>query len=171
MHKKNWNLLYTISLIVLAYSVNAQKKATAYFFMLEDCMICQSYTPVINDMYNTYHDEIDFRLVFPNQRSRKDSIERFMTKYQMKMTAITDHYKRLSQQFGIKVTPEVVLVSIEGTTLYQGSIDDGYAGIGKKRKVRENFLKQAIENFLNNEPIEPSATQAFGCFINYKENN
>lgn len=171
MYKTNRNLLYILSLVILAYSGYAQKKATAYFFMLEDCVICQSYTPVINELYSGYQDEIDFLLVFPNQRSRKDSIDQFMNKYQLKMPSKTDHYKNLSLKFGVKVTPEVVLVSKDGTTLYQGSIDDGYAGIGKKRKVRENYLRQAIIHFLNNEPIQPATTQAFGCFINYKENN
>lgn len=148
----------------------AQQRATAYIFMLEDCVICQSYTPLINQLYETYHRDVEFILVFPNERSRRDSIEKFMQKYNLKLSYKTDHYKQLSHRYGVKVTPEVVVAGSDGNVVYQGSLDDGYAGIGKKRKASQQYLKNAIENYLAQKPISPKTTQAIGCFINYKEN-
>ncbi len=148
----------------------SQQRATAYIFMLEDCVICQSYTPLLNQLYENYHRDVEFILVFPNERSRKDSIEKFIQKYHLKLSYKTDHYKQLSYRYGVKVTPEVVLAGSDGNAVYQGCLDDGYAAIGKKRRASQQFFKNAIENYLAQKPIHPETTTAIGCFINYKEN-
>ncbi|MFN8318525.1 MAG: thioredoxin-like domain-containing protein [Saprospiraceae bacterium] len=148
----------------------SQQRATAYIFMLEDCVICQSYTPLLNQLYENYHRDVEFILVFPNERSRRDSIEKFIQKYHLKLTYKTDHYKQLSHRYDVKVTPEVVIADSAGNVVYQGGLDDGYAGIGKKRKASQQYLKDALENYLAHKPIHPKTTTAIGCFINYKEN-
>lgn len=159
-------------LVLLLQSAEAlaQKKPGLHVFFLEDCVICQSYTPALNQLYKTYKGQVDFMLYFPNQRSKDKSIASFKEKYKIEIPHKTDHYKKISSQFGVTVTPEVVLTDSLDQIVYQGAIDDAFISPGKKRKAKNHYLDRAIEAYLQKCKPEPVKTQAVGCFINYKEN-
>jgi thiol-disulfide isomerase/thioredoxin len=164
------NFIIVLHLLAWVAAGRAQGKAVLYIFFLEDCVICQSYTPEINKLHKTYGEDLEFLLIFPNHRSKDGTIAEFRKKYKIDIPYKTDHYKTLSGKLGVKVTPEVVLTDAAGQIVYQGAIDDAFVSPGKKRKAKNHYLHDAIEAFLQKKKPDPSLTQAVGCFINYKEN-
>ena len=65
-----------------------------------------------------------------------------------------------------KITPEVVVLSPDGKTVYQGRINDLYLGPTKKqRKATTKDLRDALDAIHKGEPVASAKTEAVGCKI------
>ncbi len=177
MKKYIWIWLGVISLSMS--SIHAQepenhtKQFTLYIFLLDECIICQQYAPLLNSYYDTYKENVEFVGLFPNFASKLKGISSFRKKYDVQYPLKTDHYKRQASKYNVKVTPEVVLVDNQNNqVVYQGRIDNGYVRIGKRRRVvTSHELQKALESARLDNSSWPISTEAIGCFINFKERN
>lgn len=166
------------SIIAMDRSTQEVKEAhldsiSVYVFLLDECIICHSYMPLVNKLSSQYAAHgIMFQGVFPNHASKYAGIELFKEKHQIKFPLKTDHYKRLAQKFNVKVTPEVVVYHHQkDEILYQGRIDNNFVQIGKRRRVvTSHELEDALEAIRLNKKIAIQRTESIGCFINFSEN-
>ena len=56
----------------------------------------------------------------------------------------------------------------EREPVYQGRIDDRYAGYGRKRtNTTSNELADALSAIASGQPIKKQKTKAVGCYISY----
>jgi thiol-disulfide isomerase/thioredoxin len=148
----------------------AQDKAyTVKLFLLDDCVICQSYTPLLNNLHEEFKAEFEFIGYFPNFRSKANGIKNFEEKYAINYELKTDYFKKETNSYNVKITPEVVVVdNANGNVLYQGRIDDEFISIGRrKRIVASNDLANALYQIRNGYPIVTAKTESVGCFINF----
>jgi len=165
----------TITLILLIFINISQARSadslSLYLFLLDDCPICIQYTPTIKELYKQYGDRIEFVGYFPNLSSKRDKIENFTKTYGIEFPVKTDYFKTQAKKYKAEVTPEVVLYNHTAQkTLYQGRIDNMFYKLGRKRKVvTQHDLINAIENALQNKPIEKPFVQPVGCFINFSD--
>lgn len=146
---------------------------TVYLFLLDECVICHSYMPLINELFLDYQSEdIQFVGIFPNTSSKYAGIEKFKQTHDIQFVLKTDHYKKLSRYFDVKVTPEVVVYRHrDQQILYQGRIDNNFVQIGKRRRVvTTHELANALQSIVENQVIEVKNTESVGCFINFNEN-
>jgi thiol-disulfide isomerase/thioredoxin len=166
-------------LLLFSFNSNAQNgpplnydSVRVYLFLAEDCPNCQQYTPLLNELYQTFGTSIPFIGLFPNKSSRYKSISAFRDKYQIEFPLHTDHYKRKATQFGAMVTPEVVVFDHrKDQVLYKGRIDNTFYQLGKRRRViNRSELKEVLTAIQNREPITTSPSPAVGCLINFSEN-
>ena len=147
-------------------------KHYVYFFLSEDCVICQSYTLVLNELHDQYAGEdIEFIGVFPNFSSKPNKIEAFRTKYKIPFELKTDYFHSLVDQFQISVTPEVVIYhAAQDGVLYQGRIDNGFFRVGKRRRVTTTSeLADALEAIKNKQKIKTTRTEPIGCILSKKK--
>jgi len=142
-------------------------KANVYLFLSPECPICRSYTSTINDLYSLYQTKgFNFFCVISGTQFSTQSIEEFKNRYHLKPTFILDSNKKITNQLQATITPEVVVVSTNGYTLYSGRIDDWAYALGKKRKnITEHNLLNALEDILHARPIKNPKTIAIGCYI------
>ncbi len=63
-------------------------------------------------------------------------------------------------------TPEVFLLDQDGKLRYKGLIDDNADDAGA---VQVSYLRSAIGQLLNNEPVEPTTIESIGCSIKWRE--
>lgn len=173
-------ILIILSLVISQFSlVKAQeigdtsKEYTLYIFLLDECIICQQYAPLLNSYFESYKEVVDFVGVFPNFASKRKGIAQFKKKYNIHYPWKTDHYKRLASKYNVTVTPEVVMVDNQNDrVVYQGRIDNGYVRIGKKRRViTSHELQKTLESASLGISSWPKSTEAIGCFINFNERN
>ncbi len=153
-------------------SLKAGDSLSLYIFLLDDCPICIQYTPTIQQLHEEYGDQISFVGYFPNFSSKKSKIEVFKNKYGVSFPLLTDYFKEQAKKYDAQVTPEVVLYNnTKDKVIYQGRIDNKFYKLGRRRNVvTEHNLKLAIEQTLNNTPVEKSYVEPIGCFINYSDN-
>jgi peroxiredoxin len=165
---KKWMVLALAFFIFT--NANAQEKDyTLYIFLLDNCKICQSYTLKMNELYDEYHEMVEFIGVFPNIVSTQEKIDAYKEKYKVEYPLITDYDKALAKGLNATITPEVFLIDNNTEeVLYSGRIDDEFFRVGKRKQVVTSFeLKDALEGLSKNEEISVKNTEAIGCFINF----
>lgn len=72
---------------------------------------------------------------------------------------------KLGKAYGATRTPEFFVLDKARTVKYMGALDDS---TNDESKVKQNYLKPAIEAVLGNETVEVTETRAVGCGISYK---
>lgn len=147
-------------------------KYTVYFFLGEDCKICQYYTPVMNELSTNFaSDSISFVGMFPTRYSTKKGIADFRDKYDVNFPLKREYYGTKTRKFGVKITPEVVIYdNIYEEVLYKGRIDNSYVTVGRRRQVvTESELKWALNNILEGDEIKVKESKTIGCYITLRQ--
>ena len=168
-------LLFLIFLLsLLAVKVKGQitepqkKSFNVIVFADTECPITQSYMPELKKMSEEYRSKnVHFESVFPVYTVTDPEIKNFLKKYDIAFPGYADKEHQVVRKYHAKVMPEVVLIDANGQVVYQGAIDNWYAGLGKNRpKPTEFYLRNAIEATLNGNPLMTRKTEAVGCLIN-----
>ena len=108
-------------------------------------------------------------LVYINSNYKKrdgdDSFEKMKEhakKYNYRFPYLLDEKSQLANSFGAKTTPHIFMFNKNLQLVYKGAIDDNYEDINK---VKEFYLKDAMEQLANGKKIKVSETDPVGCSI------
>lgn len=151
----------------------ANDSLTVYFFMLDECRICQEMAPEINAIHQKYTPKnIGFVGLFPNVASKPSGIDKFKKKYKIHFATQTDYYKKMCHQFDAEILPTVVVFNETSQKIeYKGAINDLFYQAGKRRhQVTQHYLREALDSLLLGKSPEIRQTQAVGCYINFNDN-
>ena len=149
------------------FSSSSQPVATVHVFLKEDCPISRYHTKTLSQLYLRYaKNGIVFRGYLSSSKATKQTVAAFRAKFDIPFIVEPDASLKKAQHLGAKVTPEVVLRSQDGKTLYQGRIDNTYADFGKRRRVTTSHdLRDVLKSLVDGETVEPKYTEAVGCLI------
>jgi thioredoxin-related protein len=146
---------------------DTKPKATVLLFTAQDCPISNRFAPEVIAICKAYMPrQIAFYIVYVETENNLKQARKHATEFGYPCPAVVDPKHLLSRALNAKVTPEAVVVSPEGKTLYQGRIDDRYVDFGKMRpqpKVRD--LRLALDAVLAGKPVPTPRTTAIGCYI------
>jgi peroxiredoxin len=143
-------------------------RATVYVFLAETCPISQAATLPLRELHSRYEAQgVRFVGVFPAKESTPVSLAAFAKTYQVPFTLQPDAGHQLTKQLHARITPEAVVVAADGrTVLYQGRLNDAYAGLGQHRAVTNHHeLADALAALTAGKPVAVPRTEAVGCFI------
>jgi peroxiredoxin len=147
----------------------AEDSVSVYIFLSETCPICQNQTLTLRQLFSEYSGKgISFIGLFPNEEySSKESINKFGKKYKIDFQLRRDEGQKMAKQFSATITPEIFVVNkSSGEILYRGKVDNSFEDIGKRRQViTEHYLRDALENIVQQKPVTIKETQPVGCFI------
>lgn len=152
----------------------AAPKATVYVFLADTCPISQAVTLSLRELYAQYAGQgVKFVGVFPAANISPVAIGRFAKTYQLPFTLQADPGRQLTRRWHATVTPEAVVVAADGRrVLYQGRLDDSYAGLGKRRTVvTHHELADALAAVVAGRPVAVPKTEPVGCFIEVQPKN
>lgn len=138
-----------------------------YIFLSDECPMCQSYAPVLNQFKVDFADKgIEWIGVFPNYYATDSTINSFRKEFDVQFKTQRDSAFVLTNRFGATITPQVVLETVDGQRLYSGQIDNAYFRAGKRRGITSQFyLRDAIQLILKGKPLDVVTTQPIGCVI------
>jgi thiol-disulfide isomerase/thioredoxin len=137
---------------------------SVFFFLNTECPLCnrligrfsfyQKQYPLVKFYYVFYDDDnTESRLSF----LRSDSI--------ILSQIIIDSQLQIYNAFKPDVTPQVV-VAQNKKILYSGLLDDRFTELGViQSKIVVDYLSNALNSLMKNEPIKDVQTKAVGCFI------
>ena len=92
----------------------------------------------------------------------KEAIEDFKIAYPVLM----DMEGTVGRQYGAKRTPEMYVISKDGTIVYHGAIDSDRSA----RNLGEtNYVDEALKAHLAGETVQTPRTQAYGCSVKYRD--
>ena len=158
-------------ILCLSNVISAKDSITVYFFLLDECRICQELAPEMNAIYTEYQSEIGFLGLFTNFSSKSTGIQHFKEKYQIKFNTRTDYFKKMAHKFEATILPEVIVYNeTSKSILYRGAINDLFYTPGKRRHfVQNHYLKDALKAISQNKLPTISKSQPIGCFINFND--
>ena len=126
------------------------------------------------DRYNLLSDfsrknDIGFVAVNSNARLHEsvDSMDEMIyhaTTNEYGFPYVLDKDAKLAKAFGAMKTPHVYLFNSDNKLVYTGAIDDNAKSA---KKVKNNYLMDAIRALGSNKKIKISQTKALGCSIKY----
>jgi len=164
------NLVFFLTILTVnGQTVKPQGKSIRVIVFADtECPVTQSYMPELKKMAEAYGSKnVRFECIFPVYTVTDQEIKSFLKKYSVSFPGHTDKDHKIVTRYHAKVMPEVVLLDTNGQIVYQGAIDNWYAGLGKNRpKPTEFYLRNAIEATLNGNPLMVRRTEAVGCLIN-----
>ena len=146
----------------------AAPRATVYVFLAETCPISQAATLPLRALHARYGAQgVQFVGVFPAAETTPAGLAGFAKTYQLAFPLQADAGHRLTRQLQARVTPEAVVVAADGrTVLYQGRLNDAYAGLGQHRAVTNHHeLADALAAIVAGQPVAVPRTEPIGCFI------
>lgn len=146
----------------------AAKKLSCFIFLSPDCPLCKNYAALINDLKKTHSAAVSFYLVCPGKSYGMGELKSFGKEYLKSAVIYRDDNLALSHYLRATVTPEVVLMeSKTGKAVYAGALDNWAVSLGRQRnKATENYLQDAIESYLHNQPPPVAFKEPVGCLIN-----
>lgn len=74
----------------------------------------------------------------------------------------------LGRLYDAKTTPEMFIISPDGTLIYEGAIDDRPTTDQKDITGAKNYVDAALSAAMANQPIADAATRPYGCSVKYK---
>lgn len=157
------------SLITRLPALKSELKAgfAVFVFLSPECPLCKNYSVVLNKLAGQYAGQVRFVGIVPGKSYSRKEIRKFRQAYHIPFAIYPDREKAVSNYLAATVTPEVLLLNEQGAALYRGSIDNWVVNLGKKRPAATaHYLIDAIEQGLQQRPIELSYTPPVGCYIN-----
>lgn len=153
----------------MSFATRASDSISVYIFLLESCQICQNQTAELNEIHQKYAESgIEFFGIFPNNEfSTQEGMDSFQIKYKINFPLELDAEQAIATQYGATITPEVVVVrNADQRILYRGKIDNSYERVGVRRSViTEFYLKDVLNQIIENKEISIPQTLPVGCFI------
>lgn len=155
-----------IAIFIITSCKSSTEKPTVYVFLSTECPLSQEQTLTLNALYDDYNPKVEFIGVFPNSQDNPEVINEFSRDFSIQFELVADEDHKLKSQFNASVTPEVFLLSDNRNLLYSGKVDNRMISLGKKRKViTENYLKDALDSYLDGRQIRIKQTTPVGCVI------
>jgi hypothetical protein len=82
---------------------------------------------------------------------------------------LRDEHQLVSHYFGVTRTGDTIVIDTRtSTVLYRGAVDDQFVEGARKPKPTQNYLADALAEFLAGKPVTTPRTKAHGCAITYE---
>jgi len=143
-------------------------KAVLLFFVTTDCPVANSYVPEMNRIHDAYAGRgVQVYAVQADTTAPDAAVARYAKDYQYGFPLLIDPRQVLVQLTGATVTPQAVVLSIDGKVLYKGRIDNRVEDFGKQRfEPTERDVREALDAVLAGKPVPHPLTKSIGCAIN-----
>jgi peroxiredoxin len=147
------------------------KKAVVLFFTTTDCPVSNGYVPEMNRIRADYESRgVGFYAVQGDTTIPDDQVEKFAKEFGMTFPLLLDPRQVLVKLTGATTMPEAAVISVSGTLLYRGRIDNRVEDFANRRAQASKFdLRDALDAVLAGKPVANSRTKVFGCAINRVE--
>lgn len=144
-------------------------KGLVIFIQGNGCPLVQKRVPELNRMSAMYRQKgILFCMLNANLQDDREEIREEATTFNISMPVLKDEAQIVARALGVERTAEAYLISAKGKKIvYRGAIDDRLSYQSEKPKAGKHYLKDAIDNLLAGEEIEPAVTDAPGCKVTY----
>lgn len=142
--------------------------AVALVFVSPGCPIGEKYLPRLNEMAKTYEEKgVKFFGMASNDADTPESLKAWATEHQLAFPILHDSRNVQADALLVERTNEVILIDSRASIRYRGAIDDQYGYSQTRPEPQHQYLKDAIEAVLANQPnkIEVKGTEVAGCVL------
>ena len=144
------------------------KPLNLFVFLSPECPLSKNYTIVLNKIIKDFPRDslITIGIISGKSYSSKE-VRLFKKEFSVDFQLFIDPDKKLTNYLEATITPEVVLINEKGKLIYRGAIDDWVIDLGKNKiKPEKEYLRLAVTQYINHQPISIKKTRPKGCYIN-----
>lgn len=144
------------------------KPLNLFVFLSPECPLCKNYTTVLNKISQDFsRDSFVIIGIVSGKAYSPEEVNSFKKEFLVDFQLFIDPAKKLTNYLEATITPEVVLMSEKGKLIYRGAIDDWVTDLGKNKiRPEKEYLRLAITQYINHQPILIKKTKPKGCYIN-----
>jgi peroxiredoxin len=146
----------------------ASQKAIVLYFVTIDCPVANGYVPEMNRIHDAYAARgVAFYGVQADPGVAEAAVARYAHDYRYSFPLLLDPTQILIRHAGATITPQVAVLSPQGSLLYLGPVDNRVEDFGKQRpQATQTYLRQALDLVLVGKPIAVPTRKSIGCAIN-----
>jgi thiol-disulfide isomerase/thioredoxin len=144
------------------------KPLNLFVFLSPECPLCKNYTTVLNKVTKDFpFDSLIIIGIISGKAYSAEKVNSFKKEFLVDFQLFIDPAKKLTNYLEATITPEAVLINEKGKLIYRGAIDDWVTDLGKnKLRPEKEYLRLAITQYINHQPISIKKTKPKGCYIN-----
>lgn len=143
-----------------------EKKAVVLFFVSPYCPTSNTFVKEMNQIAAGYGGSFSFCFVHSDPDLKLTDVLQHTEINEIKATVVMDKEQKLASLTHARITPEVVVLGADGTTLYQGRVNDLYLGPTKRqRQATTKDLRDALDAIVAGKAVAQTRTEAVGCKI------
>jgi thiol-disulfide isomerase/thioredoxin len=147
--------------------ITASQNLLLFVFLSPECPLCKNYAPVLDSLQRLYNGSLRLIGIVPGKTYSTTVIRAYASKYKIHFPLLIDPVKKLSGYLHAVATPEVILLTPQYELVYRGGIDNRVKQLGVKSwKATENYLSDAVSQYLQHTAVAVKRTKPIGCRIN-----
>jgi peroxiredoxin len=147
-------------------------QAIGVVFICNHCPYVQMYVDRLKQLQTEFADR-GFTLIGINPNDAEqypadgyEEMQAFAEAQAVNFPYLRDMTQDVAQTFGAEKTPHVFLLNREGRLCYSGAIDDNAQDTSA---VQQQFLRGAIAQVLDGQPIAQPETTPIGCSVKWRK--
>lgn len=144
----------------------AKAKFIVLVFTCNHCPVAQAYEERLVALQKDYQGKGVQVIAVNVNNIPEDRLEQMKVRAKEKgfnFPYIYDSSQKMGHDYGAKVTPHVFVLDPQRKVVYIGAIDDNI----DPKKVKQHYLRNALDALLAGKSPDPATTKAFGCTIKY----
>ncbi|MAB79142.1 MAG: redoxin [Planctomycetes bacterium] len=147
-------------------SDHADRKALVIVMRQIGCPVSDRYGPRIARLEEEFSGRgVDFMFVNADKYLTVDEVREEVENHGFRGRYVHDADESFVETLGADTTTTTFVLDASRTLRYRGAVDDQIARGTTLPEVRRNYLRDALESVLANEPVAVSATSAPGCAL------
>lgn len=135
-----------------------------------DCVANERYAYVISGLKKEYETrDVRLFLLNSNPTTTREAAQASQRKFPFRVPLLLDPSQKIAKILGLAHSTEAVLIDPKTwSVVYRGPIDD-QAITGQRSEMRNAFLRNALEAFLHDQPVQTQVGQTEICPIAFKQ--
>jgi len=118
------------------------------------------------DEFGGGETEVQWLAIDSSNFAKPEASKKWKKKYDVDYPFLMDPSGEVGKNYGAKTTPHMYVIDEEGTLRYNGAIDDDDSG---EKDSPTNYVTKAVQALKNDEEVDPSKTEPYGCSVKYEE--
>lgn len=146
----------------------ADQKAVVLIVQGNGCPIMRKSYPRLKEIRDAYAPKgVTFLFLNPNYYDDRESITEEMSDFDVDIPVLQDRMQLVSSELGVERTCDAFLVDTKDWTVrYHGAISDQFDYLGSRQTAVNEWLQNALDEFLAGKPVAEPYTEAKGCLVN-----
>lgn len=142
------------------------KKAVVVIFLSAVCPCSNSHIQELTSLAKEYTD-FEFIGIHSNVDESKEITVKYFEKAKLPFVVIQDNNAKIADEFKAYKTPHAFVIHPDGNIVYRGGVSDSHDFPSSKKR----FLRDAIFDISQNNPVRTSEGRTLGCVISRGEKN
>lgn len=154
------------------FADEADCKATVVVFLSTECPISNSYLPLLNRMASKYRRrDVEFFGVISDPHVTRSEAAKHRKEYRISFPILFDASGGLRQALAPTHTPQVFVLDRNGSSVYDGMIDDQFVDLGRRKtRVEHKYLRDALQAAIDGRKADVVHTTPVGCLLEQAAN-